>query len=211
MRNHEHGGVGKFLAPAMAWSVPLFGGGLPQVDLSVVASTVPPTFTAGGRNTVALTVHNAGPDPAGTTTAPTPSVLVFGGDFVVTSQPPPYEVVVPADGCGVERFVTEPLPDGNIRLVFVYYFDSIDAGQSRTCTFDVQFYPSTHESFGNRWQVGSFDEETSPSDNTLDYAFIVAPASPSAVPDLPAPWVLLLASSMLVAGMDARRRRRVRR
>lgn len=198
------------LAPLLACiALSAQAGGSPQVDLSVSVAVSPPTFVPGGTSTVALTVHNAGPDAAGTTTA-TPSVVVYGGDFVVTHQPPPYEVVVPASGCGVERFVSEPLPDANIRLVFIYYFDTIAPGQSRTCTFDVQFDPSTVANVENDWEAMSFDTDVNPSNNVLPYTFFSTPAAPAstAVPTLTTFGNVLLGLGLAIAAIGTRRRAR---
>lgn len=127
-------------------------------------------------------MHNAGPDVAGATTS-TPSIIVYEDDFIVTTQPPPFEVVAPIEGCWIERAVSEPLPDGNIALLFIYYFDSIPAGQSRTCTYDIAFYPSTNASLQVGWRVSAGnDEDTNLSNNRLDYTLVAAPALSPSVP-----------------------------
>ena len=173
-----------------------------QVDLSLGVVVSPKTFVPGGRNTIALTVHNGGPDVAGGNTSS--SIDVYGEGYIITTQPPPYEVVEPIEGCWVERFVTEPLPDNNIGLLFVYYFDSIPAGQSRTCTYDIEFYPSTSAPLTLEWQVENWytDIDTDSSNNTVDYTLVAAPAlSPSEpVPALsPLGW-LTLGLGLLLTG-----------
>ncbi|WP_067648981.1 hypothetical protein [Dokdonella koreensis] len=141
-----------------------------QADLSLSVVVTPSTFVAGGRNRVALTVHNAGPDLAGGGTES--SISVASEFYIINTRPPPYEVVEEtAQGCWVERFVTEPLPDNSIALLFAYYFDSIPAGQSRTCTYEIEYYPSTHPPLPLEWTVFTWytDVDPDPSNNTLRY------------------------------------------
>ncbi|MCQ4167713.1 hypothetical protein [Tahibacter harae] len=168
-------------------SVPALAGTRPQVDLSLSASMSPRTFGPGGRNTVELTLRNAGPDAAGTIPI-RPSTLYVGGDgFYITNSPPPYEVVPPISGCSVERFVSEPLPDGNIGMAFVYYFDSIPAGEFRTCLFDVVFHSSTRTSLAGGFYAYSNvnDIDLNLENNRLDFVF-VANRVPVAVAPVPA-------------------------
>jgi len=120
----------------------------PQVDLSLGVNVSPRTFTPGGSQTVELTVYNAGPDDAGTIPGTSQTVYVVEDQFIVTDAPPPFEVHEPL-GCLVDRFVSEPLPDNQIALSFVFDFDSIPAGQSRTCTYNIDYYPSTRASFSS--------------------------------------------------------------
>lgn len=151
------------------------------LSTSLSVTVTPPIFVPGGRNTVALTVHNAGPDTAGTIPGVSPSIFVYQDIFIITTQPPPYEIVSPADGCWIERFVGEPLPDRNIALSFGHYFESIPAGQSRTCTYDIEFYSSTRASFPTGWLVRTpNDDDKNPSNDRLDYTFATAPLAPAA-------------------------------
>ena len=99
-------------------SIQAFAGTPAQVDLSLGVVVSPKTFVPGGRNTIALTVHNGGPDVAGGNTSS--SIDVYGEGYIITTQPPPFEVVAPIEGCWIERAVSEPLPDGNIALLFIY-------------------------------------------------------------------------------------------
>jgi len=150
-------------------------------DLSVSVVVTPPTFVAGGRNTIALTVRNAGPDAIDSGTDY--SVSVYGEDHIITVQPPPYEVVESTiQGCLAERFVSEPLPDGNIALLFVYYFNSLPAGSSLTCTYEIEYYPSTASPLTLEWNVDTWYTGTNidpdPSNNTLSYILAAAPPMP---------------------------------
>lgn len=167
-----------------------------HADLSISAVLSPPYFVPGGRNTVELTVHNAGPDAIDN--PPDFSISVFGESYIVTTQPPPYEVLVDAaKGCWAERFVTEPLPDGNIALGFDYYFAPIAAGASRTCTYEIEFYPSTLPPLTFRWRVSAWyaldNIDPNPSNDTFIYTLNAAPS----VPPTPVPagspmlWIFL--------------------
>lgn len=150
-----------------------------QTDLSLSVAVTPSTFVAGERNRVALTVHNAGPDQAGGGTES--SISVASEFYIINTRPPPYEVVEEtAQGCWVERFVTEPLPDNSIALLFAYYFDSIPAGQSRTCTYEIEYYPSTRPPLPLEWTVSTWytDIDPNPSNNTLRYTLEAPPAVP---------------------------------
>jgi hypothetical protein len=124
-----------------------------QVDLSLQVSTTPVPFVPGGYGTVALTLHNVGPDTAGGTLSGQESINVYEDQFIITVQPPPFEVRDPVAGCRMERFVSEPLPNGDIGLVLAFYFGPIPAGESHTCTYAIEFHPSTRESFITGWLV----------------------------------------------------------
>ena len=150
-----------------------------QTDLSLSVSVTPSTFVVGGRSRVALTVHNTGPDQAGGGTDS--SISVASEYYIINTRPPPYEVVEEtAQGCWVERFVTEPLPDNSIALLFAYYFDSIPAGQSRTCTYEIEYYPSTRPPLPLEWTVSTWytDVDPDPSNNTLRYTLEAQPVLP---------------------------------
>lgn len=164
------------MAPASTWAQQT------QADLSVSATVTPPYFIPGQRNTVALTVHNDGPDALDI--HPPYSIVVGGEAYFVTTLPPPYEVIVPADGCGVERFVTEPLPDGNIALQFVFYFDVLSVGASRTCTYDIEYYPSAQPPLTLEWNATTWyvldNIDPDPSNNMFRYSLSGAPLAPPA-------------------------------
>lgn len=158
-----------------------------QGDLSVSAVVTPPYFVSGGRNTVALTVHNAGPDTVDS--GAEFSVSVFGDSYTITHYPPPYEVLVnTAQGCWAERFVIELVPPNNDNiLLFAYDFDALPAGASLTCTYDIEFHPSTISPFTLTWRVDTsgtgFSVDPNPSNNTFSYTLNAAPpSSPSPVP-----------------------------
>jgi len=168
-----------------------------QGDLSVSAVVTPPYFVPGGRNTVALTVHNAGPDAVDS--GAEFSVSVFGDSYTITHHPPPYEVLVDtAQGCWAERFIVEWVPPNNdIILLFAYDFDALPAGGSLTCIYETEFHPSTTAPFTFEWQVDThgtgFSIDPDPSNNTFSYTLGAAPTgSPTPVPAGTSPaWLLL--------------------
>lgn len=175
----------------------------PKVDLSVSVVVSPASFDSGGRNTVRLTVHNAGPDTAGLIPGDSESIYVIGGSVIVSAQPPPFEVVPPIQGCWIERFLTEPLPDGSIALSFVYYFDSIPAGQSRTCTYDVEFGASVRTDIATGWSVFTInDEDTNLANDRIEYVFRLRPVSVSVTSPLA---LILLGLGLMVVAWFRRR------
>lgn len=186
----------------------------PQTDLSLSANMSPSTFSPGGRNTVELTLRNTGPDAAGSIPN-RPLTLYVGGDgFYITNSPPPYEVVPPISGCSVERFVSEPLPDGNIGMAFVYYFDAIPAGQSRTCTFDVVFHTSTTTSLPSGFYAfpNINDSDLNLANNRFDFVFVAnrGPVSAAPVPAVSGPGLLsLVAGLILIVGWRVAARKRL--
>lgn len=186
------------------WSPMSFAGESAQVDLSVSVSMTPATFVPGGHGTFTVTVHNAGPDTAGDF-PDLGNVFVYGGDFIVTNQPSPFELVEPwSDECWIERAVTEPLPDGNIALLFIYYFGSVPAGESRSCTTGIEFYPSTRNSFLSTWEAYTPSElDIDQTNDEIEYVFRLRP---TAVP-VTSPTALILLGLCLVgvAGLACRR------
>ena len=175
-----------------------------HADLSVSAIVTPPYFVPGGRNTVALTVHNAGPDAVDS--GAEYSVSVFGDSYTITHHPPPYEVLVDTvQGCWAERFVIDLVPPNNDTiLLFAYDFDALPAGDSLTCIYDIEFYPSTTAPFTFEWQVDTsgtgFSVDPNPSNNTFSYTLNAAPPVPSTpVPAGSLTTWLLLALGLLVA------------
>jgi hypothetical protein len=160
----------------------------------------PPTFVPGGHGTFTMTVHNAGPDAAGTTSFG--NIRVYGNGFTVTTNPPPFELAIwPIEGdCSIERAVTEPLPDGNIGLVFIYYFGVIPAGESRSCSGGIDFYPSTRANFSTSWLVDGFpnNHDTNPANDRVDYVFRVRPTT---IPALSPVGLVALALGLLAAGL----------
>lgn len=155
-----------------------------QADLSVSAVVSPPYFIPGGRHTIALTVHNAG--PSAVDSGSEYSVSVFGDTFTITHKPPPYEVLVDtAQGCWADRFVIELVPPNyDTLLLFAYDFGALPAGGSLTCTYEAEFYPSTTEPFTFGWQVDThgtgFSIDPNPSNNTFSYTLNGKPSVPPA-------------------------------
>jgi len=157
---------------AFAFPAAVVAGTRPQIDLLLEVTTTPLPFVPGGHGIVAITLHNAGPDTAGGTLSGQESINVYEDEFIITTQPPPFEVRDPVIGCRVERFVSEPLPNGDIGLVFAFYFGPIPAGESRTCTYAIEFDPSTRESFATGWIVTTpNDDDADLSNNRVDYVF----------------------------------------
>lgn len=184
------------------WPLASVAGELTHVDLSVSVSMSPPTFVPGGHGTLTVTVHNAGPDTAGDSPG-LGNVFVYGGDFIVTNQPPPFELVAPwSDKCWIERAVTEPLPDGNNALLFIYYFGAVPAGESRSCTTGIEFYPSTRNAFVSTWEAYTPSEmDINQANDEIEYVFRLRP---TAIPAT-SPVALILLGLGLVAAGFARR------
>lgn len=189
----------KFGALLLLLSLPVLAGTRPQVDLSLSIQASPKTFSPGGRSTVQLTLHNKGPSTAGTVPG---SLVVIQNQFIITTQPPAFEVATPISGCGIERYVSEPAPDESIALIFIYYFDAIPAGQSRNCVFDVIFDATTVTSVPTGFFAYSAqDDETNPGDDRVDFVFVATPIAQAATP-VPATsslGVLALISGLLLA------------
>ena len=82
--------------------------------------------------------------------------------------------------------------------MFSYWFDPIPAGESRTCTYRIQFLPSTLESFETDWLVSSYanDDDVDGSNNRFEYTFI-APSGVSV--SIPVP--MLSSASLLILGL----------
>jgi hypothetical protein len=172
-----------------------------QVDLSVSVSMTPPTFVPGGHGTFTVTVHNAGPDTAGSASPGLGGVAVFGSFFDVTTSPPPFYLVDFTDGdCWIDIFETEPLPDGSIALSYDYYFGAIPPGESRSCTSGIVFGPSTNSSFSTHWQLAGSPnyDDVNPANDRVDYVFRVRPTTIPALSSLPL--VMLIFSLLLSAG-----------
>lgn len=187
------------IAPASALARPV------HADLSVTAVVTPPYFVPGGRNNVELTIHNAGPDAIDS--GMDFSASVVGDQYTITYQPSPYEVLVDAaQGCWAERFVAEWIPpDNDIAVLFLYNYGSLPAGQSLTCTYDIQFAPTTSAPFTLHWEAGTFypdmNDDPNPSNDAFSYTLNAAPpASATPVPiGSPVTWTLLGALLMTFA------------
>ena len=148
-----------------------------------------------------MTVHNAGPDTAGGVTPNDPYIVVYERPYDIVTRPPPFILPDPSIGCTayVEESEYIPgLPGGGITLMFSYWFDAIPAGESRTCTYRIQFLPSTLESFETDWLVSSYanDDDVDGSNNRFEYTFIAPPAGSASIP-VP----MLSSASLLILGL----------
>lgn len=157
-----------------------------------------------------MTVHNAGPDDAGTTNPDDKPVRVFGSTIVYSAElGPPLEIVGVLSGdCWVDRY-TEVLPSGDWIIEFDYFFDPIAAGASRTCTSDIYFSTQAPAQLATNWRVTSAnDREIDSSNNRVDYTFVSASAaSPISVPSgSPSVWLALTLGLLLIAGNVMQRR-----
>ena len=196
----SHAWVAMWCAVGLS-SMQAIAGTRPQVDLAVSVYTTPVPFVPGGIATVTMTVHNAGPDAAGTVLPEQREIVVLEKSYNVVSQPPPFVLFEPATGCSAYSQYTEyipGLPGGGISLLNSYYFDDIAAGSSRTCTYRIQFLLSTQESFSTYWHVidSANDDDINPSNDRFDYTFI-APSGLSA--SIPVP--MLSVASLLILGL----------
>lgn len=197
------------------WSIPALCGSRPQVDLSVSVSVTPAQFVPGGTAIVTMTVYNAGPDTAGDVLQGEPYIVVYEKPYNIVGRPPPFTLPEPSVGCTayVEESEYIPgLPGGGISLLFSYWFDAIPAGQSRTCTYRVQFLPSTTESFATNWLVSSAanDDDVDPNNNRFDYTFVTVPsAAPASVPTGSLwGWIVLGIGFFLISSQTLRRHRK---
>ena len=180
-----------------------------QVDLSVSVSMAPATFTPGSQGIFSVSVHNAGPDAAGTVFPDEKPIRVYSSSIVFPpTQPPPLEILSVLTGnCWLDRF-SEPLPNGQWVVQFIFYFDPIAAGESRTCTNEVEFSLQANENIPTRWRVVPHnDQETNPDDNQVDYTFVAAqPTPPASVPAGTFPALVWLGLALLLSGGAAARR-----
>jgi hypothetical protein len=176
-----------------------------QVDLAVSVSMTPSTFVPNGHGTFTITVHNAGPDTAGTVFPDEKPIRALGSAFYVTTGPPPFDLVGITEGdCWLDRFVSEPLPDGRIFVAYDYYFGPIPAGESHSCTSDIYFDVSTTSNVPASWNVTPFnDDDINPANNRVDYVFRVRPVTISAL----SPIALLMLAFGLLLGVGFMRRR----
>jgi hypothetical protein len=199
--------IGALVAAGCTLSAPsmqAIAGTRPQVDLSVSVSTTPVPFVPGGVGTVTMTVYNAGPETAGATLQNQRSIIVYEKPYDVVGQPPPFLFFEPAVGCSAYAEFSEyipGLPGGGITLLNSYYFDSIADGQSRTCTYRIEFLPTTQESFATYWRVHTTnDDDINPDNNRFDYTFVATPSKASIpVPTSSAISLLILSAGLLFA------------
>ncbi len=169
-----------------------------QADLELSVSVTPSAFSPGNRGTVALTLLNHGPDAAGTGAFDT---LVYQRGFrlEVPSDRPPYEIREPVTGCFIASELVGPFPDFSFGLVWAYYFGIIPAGESRTCTFAIEFYPRPFESFDTFWRASLYTEDPNPSNDRADYRFVAG--TPYVAP-VPVPATNWLGMTGLLSGLS---------
>lgn len=123
------------------------------------------------------------------------------------TQPAPLEILgIQTGDCGFFR-VSEPLPNGNWVVQFNYLFDPIAAGESRTCTSDIEFSTVAMAEIPTNWQVDSpRDDDVNADDNRFDYTFVAAPPAPPApVPAGSSFALACLGLALLLAGRAALR------
>lgn len=193
----------------------------PQIDVSIAVSVTPSAFQPGDRGTVTLTLHNAGPTAAGVA-QPGPfgdqfANYVIGPGFRLptTWDWGPFDILwSTVSGCVATYDVIGPgpPPDFFFALVFQFYFEVIPPGESRVCTFDIQFLPEPFETFETRWSytISAAQEDTNPADNEVFYTIV---AGAPYVPPAPVPtlsrWASIGLGMGLLALATAHRRRRV--
>ncbi|TDR38434.1 putative repeat protein (TIGR01451 family) [Tahibacter aquaticus] len=167
-------------------------------DLSIVAQVSPETFRPGQLGTVTLTVTNSGPDDAGSASPlPLPNLVIQRGFRIPTSSSRdiPYEIGRPIIGCRQTEDIVGPSPPPlySFAIVWSFYFPAIPAGESRTCTFPIQFYDRPFDSFDTYWIAASSAQDPNSSSNRFDYRFIAGPTPPpTPVPGLSLFALLLL-------------------
>lgn len=190
-------------------SASVLAGERAQVDLSIDVDMTPATFTPGSWGIFSVTVHNAGPDAAGTVFPDEKPINVYSSSIVFPpEQPPPLEILTVLTGnCWLDRY-SEPLPSGQWIVQFIFSFDPIAAGASRTCTSEIEFSTLVTASVPTRWRVVPHnDQETNSDDNQVDYTFVAAPpAPPASVPSGSSwSWIALGLACFLTAGRALRR------
>lgn len=183
-------------------SAQALAGDRPQVDLSVSVSMTPASFSPGSTATVTMVVHNAGPDTAGAVLQGEPYIVVYEKGYNIVAQPPPF--ILPEESQGCTAYVEESeyipgLPGGGITLLFTYWFGAIPPGESRTCTYSVQFLTTTVETFETHWTVrSSNDDDINPDNDRFDYTFVAAPHSANSVPALSSIALLILSAALVL-------------
>lgn len=181
-----------------------------HADLSLSLHVTPSSFAPGQLGTVRLTLHNAGPDAAGTIRPGPFANLVLQRGFRLESayQRGPYEVVAPVSGCFITYDIVGPYTDLSFGLVWSYYFEVVPAGESRTCTFDIRFADRPFSTFDTFWRSVSYPGEDQNVDNDrVDYTFIAAADLPVPVP-ASAFWAMAgLAVSLVSLGLRSMRDR----
>jgi len=185
---------------ALVLPVVAMAGTTVQADLAVSVSVTPSVFSPGSSGTVSLTLHNLGPDPSGDPDLGILANWVFQRGFrlEVPSDRPPYEVRGPVSGCLIVEEIVGPFTDLSFGLVWTYYFQTVQPGESRTCTFQIEFYPRPFESFDTYWRTATSSTDPNPENNRVDYRFVAGTpyVEPIAVPAMKWPGVVLLLVGM---------------
>jgi hypothetical protein len=170
-----------------------------EADLAVGVSVVPSVFGPGSRGTVALTLHNLGPGSGD------PDMGVFanwvfqrGFRLEVPSDRPPYEIRGPVSGCSIVEEIVGPFVDLSFGLVWTYYFQVLQPGESRTCTFQIEFYPRAFDSFDTHWRTATSPTDPNPENNRVDYRFVFGAPYTEPIPVPATNWQGL---SLLLVGM----------
>jgi hypothetical protein len=176
-------------------------------DLSVSASISPSYFSQDRRNTITLTVRNLGPDTIDTGTDY--SVSVYGESYFINQSPAAYSVIPPIHGCAIERFITEPLPDNGIALFYAYYFDSLAPGESRSCTYDIEYASTAQAPVRLSWDVYAWyswsNDDPNPANNVFTYTLTEAAQPATPVPALSSKALLIMALGLVVLACLTRR------
>lgn len=180
----------------------------PQIDVSIAVSVTSSAFQPGDRGTVTLTLHNAGPAAAGVAQAGDPLAnFVIGPGFrlATTWDWGPFDILwSTVNGCVATYDVIGPgpPPDFFFALVFQFYFEVIPPGESRVCTFDIQFLPEPFETFETRWNyvVRGAQQDTNPANNEIFYTIV---AGAPYVPPEPMPTLSLWTLMGLALGMSS--------
>lgn len=168
-------------------------------------SVSPASFSPGSSATVTLTLHNAGPATAGSTTRPphlANLVLQKGFRREPPLNRPPYAIPTQGTGCFISYDIVGPLADLSFGWVWSFYFELIPAGESRTCTFPIQFYPTTTESFETFWVSSPLAPDPNPGNDRAFYTFVAGTpyVAPTPVPALAPSGLVTLILALMGVG-----------
>lgn len=188
-----------------------YGGGTPVADVWVSVEVTPSAFQPLSTGVIELTMHNNGPDTAGTGVSGGFGIEISQRAFLLTnpSLPPPYLVLPGATGCGVIHEVFGPNVNMLWGFIWSFYFPPIPAGEIRTCRIPIQFTAEPFQSFDTNWRILSTPEDPDLTNNTVNYRFVAGiplePAMPVSAIDRWAMWlaalgVLALARNVLIHG-----------
>lgn len=192
------------LALLLSWSFAFAGNEPPeQTDVSIAVAVTPSAFLPGDRGTVTLTLHNAGPALAGTTSPGSFGNYVIGPSFRITEDSPwgPFDIVWESvQGCFATYDILGPGEDLSFGLTFQFYFDVIAPGASLTCTFNIVFLTAPFETFVTKWSYipRILQTDTVPGNNDTYYTFV---AGAPQVPPRPVPSLSWRGQIWLVLGI----------